>query len=232
MILQGQAVVLLDLQTADPLLKDDPEVGLTVTRGLPTGNPDFTGQGSFNVDHSLPPSTVYGKLAAGSFASNDPVTTVHPVSLSLYLPMVAVANLLPVTLHGAHVQLTRTSGVITGELHGSITESDINNIVIPAMSRSFTTSLTIDQPGHSVSGNWIESRFDTGGCTNPDGTMAAAGDLKIDVCEVAQQPLITILRTADVRIYDDQGNYAPNPSMARKDSFSFGVGFTAVGATF
>src|SRR4029077_620813 len=77
----------------------------------------------------------------------------------------------------------------------------------------------------------IQSIFDTGMCANPNGSMAAAGDFVIDICEVASNQIIMNVLSPDVQIFSADGaTYMPNSKNTMKDSLSLGLGFTAVQA--
>jgi hypothetical protein len=88
----------------------------------------------------------------------------------------------------------------------------------------------------------VRQLFDTGGtpdptcagmtCRNSDGTCAAKNDAKIDYCEVATSPIIKNLLPPDIQLTDGMGHYMPNPANTTRDSWSVGLGFGAVAATF
>ncbi|MES1175804.1 MAG: hypothetical protein ABUL62_15895 [Myxococcales bacterium] len=42
--------------------------------------------------------------------------------------------------------------------------------------------------------------------------------------------MLTSLFASDVKLFDAQGKYAPNPTSLTKDALSVGIGFTAVKA--
>jgi hypothetical protein len=85
-------------------------------------------------------------------------------------------------------------------------------------------------PGWS-SAQQMAAIFDIGGCTNPDGSTAQAGDGVIDVCELVTNPIVRALFAPDVLLHDSAGHYAPGTGTP-KDSVSLGVGFTATAASF
>ncbi len=114
---------------------------------------------------------------------------------------------------------------LDGQIQGSIKSSDIQSQVIPALAANLTEQVQADP--NSSSAQQIEATFDVGGCGN-----AQANDQRIDPCELAGNAIIQQVFAPDVQIYDANGNYAPNPSGAKKDSWSFGIAFTAVKATF
>jgi hypothetical protein len=236
-VTQGQTIYLISVQTADPMLMNDDTVGVDYFPGLTHVNPDFSGNGSFTVDGKKPNAKLFGRLVNSAFSSNDPVTTTHPVTMTLNLALFPGGMPVAFPLNGAHIQFTTGTdagsgapGLLKGQINGSIKNSDVQNNVIPAIADVLNQEIVIDP--NSQQAMQILQIFDFGGCTNPDGTMAMAGDGKIDICEVATNPIVMNILAPDVQIFDQNGNYAPNPKNANKDSLSVGLGFTAVGATF
>ena len=138
---------------------------------------------------------------------------------------------MPFELNGVHVQLTASAkGLMTGQLNGSMKNSYVQSTLIPAIAQSLTAQVQADPS--SAQSRQVESIFDTGGCTNPDGSQARASDFTISTCEVAQNSVIQNLLAPDVQIYDSQGRYAPNPANTTRDSLSVGFAFTAVPARY
>lgn len=112
-----------------------------------------------------------------------------------------------------------------GRLSGSVSGSTVINQLIPNLASIFTLYIKTN-PG-SESSRTIQSLFDTGGCTNPDGTTAVKGDGTVGPCELSQSPLIKALFAPDVQLRDASGKFRPVPGEAQRDSLSLGVGFTA-----
>ncbi len=248
---EGTVSVILSLQTQDATLKTDDQVGLTfylgkTFNGMPrrddagnavpdggyVGGPDFSGMGMFTVDNSQAAVTFYGKLMGGKFDSNNPITTKHPVSVTLKIALIAGAPAIPLTLNGGHVTFTTGTdvasgkpGLLDGRLQGSIKKSDVDTIIIPAVASLLTMRAQADP--NSQTTKQILSIFDTGGCGS-----AKAMDGKIDTCEVANNSIIMAVLAPDVQIFDANGMYAPNSKNTTKDSLSIAIGFTAVQGTF
>lgn len=259
-VASGGVVLLVNVQTTD-LAKSD-AVGATVYIGQKleetctgdadagtedcTGGPDFSGMGSFAVDSSQAPAAFYGKLAGNKFASNSPITTTHPVTITLKIPLVEGGDPLPLIINGARLSFTTgtddasgKAGLLDGQINGSVKNSDIQQQVIPAVVSLLNNMIDKDPEGSTA--KQVLSIFDTGNCTNADNSMATAGDGKIDVCEVSTNSLIGNVLSPDVKIYNDKGDYAPYNKKCKAqpkdatdvqcDSMSLGVGFTAVAAT-
>jgi len=243
----GTVVLLISVQATNLMTADN--VGVTVYLGQKQMMPDFmSGMGMFTVDGSEMPGHFFGKISSGKMLSNNPVTTTHPVTLTLKLPLIAGADALSLNVNGAHIQFnvgtdsaSGKPGLLNGQLHGSIKNADVQNSIIPAVAQLLSKNVSVccmaggadggagDGGGCTAGDKQILQIFDTGGCMNPDGTMAVAMDCKIDVCEVATNMIIMNVLAPDVQIFASDGTtYMPNPKNTMKDSLSLGLGFTAV----
>ena len=112
-----------------------------------------------------------------------------------------------------------------GRLTGSLADSSVLTSLVPSLAAAFT--LVISTNPDSQIALSIKALSDTGGCVNPDGTTAAAGNGRIDPCELTQSPLIRSLLAPDIQLRDAAGHYHPVPSGPQRDSLSLGFGFTA-----
>ncbi len=241
----GDVVLLVSLQTKS--MDTANNVGVTLYIGKSQMMPDFmSGMGMFTVDSAASGSgfAFFGNMNAKKFTSNNPVTTTHPVKMTLKLPLIQGGDPLNLTVNGAHIKFTTGSdaasgkdGLINGELHGSIKNADIQGSIVPAVAMLLSdrvkncTGMPPDGGMCSSGDMQILQIFDTGGCMNTDGTMAKANDGKIDVCEVATNMIIMNVLAPDVQIFDSAGNYAPNAKNTMKDSLSLGLSFTAVASS-
>jgi hypothetical protein len=229
-ITRGATLELIGVQTAD--LQNSTMAGAALQPAQSMAAPDFSGKGMFTVDAAQPAAQLFGRLSGGALRTNDPITTAHPVSTVVRVELAVGVDPVALKLNGAHVQATVSStGLTQGELHGSVLKADFDNAMIPATAKLLT--LQVQANPLSTTTFLVESIFDIGGCTNPDGSPAMAGDQRIDPCEVAQNAQIQSLFAPDVQIFSADGTtYAPNPQNAHKDSVSMGLGFTAVPASF
>jgi|SRR5579871_3081425 len=229
-IMAGNGLELLSVTSGDPLLVTDSAAEVTLYVALPANPPDFTGKGKFQIDHTAAKGTLTGPIATGSFESLDPMTLTQPPTISLRIPLYTnTVVTLPVV--GARVGFTPSPDMLAaGQLNGAVKETDIQNILIPALAQTFT--MIAQKMPCDANCMQVQMSFDKGGCQNPDGSMAVAGDMKIDICEVAQSPLVQALLGPDVQLFDDMGNWHPNPANTNKDSLSLGVAFTGVPANF
>ncbi len=242
----GDLIILIDEKSSDATFQADACAGADIQLGLAHATPDYTGAGTFTVDTASPEGSFLGKIVAGKFASNSPLTTTHPVTTDIRVPLVSNAAPVDLTISGAQLVFTRDStGKLTGgEIHGSIKSTDVQNKIIPNVATLLTNKATTDPAGNMQ----IISLFDTGGapdpscasggCKNPtsvgdrQGMCAVAADSIIDTCEVSTNSLIKSVLGPDVKMYDDSGNYKPSTAKKGLDSLSIGLGFSAVPAKF
>ena len=229
-ITRGATLELIGVQTAD--LQNSSMAGAALQPAKSMAAPDLSGKGMFTVDSAQPAAQLFGRLSVGVLRTNDPATTTHPVSTVVRFELAVGVDPIALKLNGAHVQGTLSStGLTQGELHGSALKADFDSAMIPATAKLLT--LQVQTNPLSTTTFLVESIFDIGGCTNPDGSPAMAGDNRIDPCEVAQNAQIQSLFAPDVQIFAADGTtYAPNPQNAHKDSVSVGLGFTAIPASF
>jgi hypothetical protein len=246
-ITRGGLVVLFDESSSDATFTTDRCAKASITMGAPTTTaPDFSGGGSFSKASGAPEPDLFGPIEAGRFDSNDPSKATHPTEVQLKLPLIsgigsAGLTSLPLHLTAAHLQFTNSAGgLMDGQIHGAVRADEIQNAVIPNVATFF--QIVID---NTSNGAILLTQFDTGGaadatcagtgggCKNPDGTCANQGDGKIDACEVSTNFLIASLLEPDVQLFAaDKTTYRPDPGNEAPDSLSFGIGFTAVNASF
>jgi hypothetical protein len=250
----GALIILATENSTDPAFQSDSCAGVQIQLGsLPSGvmMPDFSGNGSFTASGKK--SDVFaGPINAGKFNSAPPATTTSPVSVEIALPLVAGAPAVDLKIIGGHITFTNSGGMIKGELHGAIKESDVQGSIIPNVAALLTTRVMAykdpNDPNKDVD-KQIAGLFDKGGKPDPKcpavppattGTCwnaatnkcAAAGDFIVDACEVATSNLIQNVLSPDVAMFDSAGNYKPDPNNPNKDSLSLGLGFTMVKAKF
>lgn len=218
--IDGDALALFSLGSHDPNLIDDPAAFVSVHVAKAMRQPDLTGAGTFAIDGSAPGGVLGGGLFAGTFVGADPTRTggVDPTA-SFRVALVSTA---PVTLPlvGARITFTTSaSGLTKGQLNGAIRWSDMQKIFIPALAANLTR-IEQDANGCGADCMNVKTLFDVlpkDGMVSPD--------------EVTGSFLSNILQP-DEQLFDAKGNWSPNPLNQAPDSFSFGVGFTAVKASF
>jgi hypothetical protein len=188
--------------------------------------PKYDGTDTFMADTSFSGAQFAGRISNGLFSSNSPVTTTHPVTVSLQLPLVAGAAPVQLSIIGAHIQFrTMAGGLMAGQINGAIKSTDVMNTIIPNVAQLLDQRVTANPNGSTE--KQILQIFDIG-C---DGMPQLKGDGHIATCEVADNSIIKNVLNPDVQMFDAQGNYHPNPANTTRDSLSLGLGFTAVKAT-
>jgi hypothetical protein len=235
----GEEIVLLDLEAND--LQSSSCAAAHLQMGAdPAPPPAFDGTDVLTTDPAFPGGAFRGALTGGAFVAESPATTTRPVSMSLELPLFPGVAPVRLDLVGAHLEFVRSGGLVTGgRLHGALRNADVQSVFVPGLAASLN-AVVVANPGGTTA-QQILAIFDTGGtaetacsttCRNLDGSCAVAHDGAISTCEVATNPIIRNVLNPDVQLFDAGGSYRPNPANTTKDSFSVGLGFTAVPATF
>jgi hypothetical protein len=222
-LMDGSLVVLVTLATEQPVLNANQRADLTIVRGIATG-------GGHQIAPGAAPLTLTGQITAGRFTSHAPLIGSVAPTWTLDLPF-GGGRAMPLSIEAPRiscaVSATRLSG---GVLAGSVSAGAVQGDVVPALAGTLTAQIAADPT--SVASRQIAALFDTGGCTNPDGSVAHAGDGVIDVCEVGSNSIIRNVLAPDLQVHDAVGGYAPVPGGTALDSLSLGLGFTAMVATF
>jgi hypothetical protein len=243
-VCKGSVILLVTQTSADATYQQDDGAGALVQVGKPmtgymdtngnmkcdsadTGIPKFDGTDTFTQDTTFAGAQFAGRISNGLYSSNSPVTTTHPVTVSLQLPLVSGATPVQLTIVGAHIQFRETSGkIMSGQINGAIKSSDVMNTIIPNVAMLLNSRVTANPTGSTE--KQILQIFDIG-CT---GMPQLKGDGMIATCEVSDNSIIKNVLNPDVQMFDSAGNYHPNAANTNKDSLSLGLGFTAVKATF
>jgi len=217
----GQYLQLIDLTSA--AFDNDPCVGVRMLTAQAMAGPDFSGGGSFTADSAFLPSSFSGRIGTSQFVSDFGVN----VPVHVQLPFAGV--MVPADLVGARLQFTlspSTGVAVMGQLNGAVKETDVQSKLIPAAATALDQVVTANPT--SPQSMQILQVFDIGCSSN----MSLKNDGNIALCEVAQNSIIQNVLSADVQLFDANGNYHPNPANTNKDSLSVGFGFTAAKATF
>jgi hypothetical protein len=234
----GSDVMLLQVDSSDATFVSDACARSTWANGVPQSSPDFSGNGTFAVDNSLPRAPFYGPIAGGAFASQSPAVAAQPVQYMIQIVLFSGPIFVPVTAGRASFTIS-ASGLMTGRLNGAMRKQDVDGILVPAIAADF--EMQIQANPTSSNSQQLLSLFDNGGtastacgtaCQNPNGSCAVANDQHISVCEVGSNAIIKNVLAPDVDMHDAAGNWAPNPANTDKDSLSVGFAFTAVKASF
>ena len=224
--------------SSDSSFESDGCAHAQLSTGMPTPNPDFTGNGTFSLETAG--GLFEGAISHGQFASVRAATATVPVNLTIKLWIVpGVPVVLPLT--GAEIHYTREAGgqIANGQLNGVVKKTDVDTMVVPAIAVGLNAQIKADPS--SANTNMLLSLFDTGGaadpscgptCKNQNGSCATKGDRVIDSCELGTNGLVMILLQPDVQMFDATGHYHPSAANTDPDSLSFGIAFHAVPAKF
>jgi len=220
-VADGELLEVFDVQATDLVSASDVGVrGFVANDGDVPANPadNFSGSEMFVIEPGTPTdSLLYGDITGGHLSAGGGT---FPLKLLVF----AGTSPILVNLVGARVEANITAtNLSVGRLGGGITEAEIDNIVIPGLAEALNGIVADDCPGGVCppggNGAQILLLFDA----NSDGTITAE--------ELRTNALIMSLLAPDVDLFDSAGNYNPRVDGV-KDSLSFGVGFTAVGAVF
>ncbi|MGZ3425001.1 MAG: hypothetical protein ACXVCV_00060 [Polyangia bacterium] len=238
-ITSGQSLTLLDEQAGDPTFTTATCAVTTMYAGVAMSSPDFSGSGHFMIDPAATVGHFFGPIAAARFTSEPPPANAKVPSLARI--NLALFGATPVDIIGARITYLRgANGSVTGgQLNGAIRQYDVDHSIVPGLAATWSAEVQAN-PSSSTSMQLL-AIFDNGGaadaacggtCKNLDGSCAVAHDNVISDCEVGTAGLIKNLLAPDVQMFDDAGNYHPQPANTKKDSLSIGLAFTAVPATF
>ena len=246
-ITSGRMLLLFDVMASDATFTTSACATVNLSRAQSSAGPMLDGSDALAVDAERGQAILRGSIASSVLDADFVPSNMPRVTLMLPLgPPVAspdggttpsgIAEI-PVTV--VHASFTETgSGLSKGQINGFISAADLRYALVPALAASLTalaTALT------GSTGSQILQSFDTGGtpdpacadaCKDDDGGCSVAGDGIISSCEVATSTSGRNLLVPDVQMLAADGRYAPNPDNAEPDSFSIGLGFTAVRAAF
>jgi hypothetical protein len=183
------------------------------------------------VDPTIPGARVCGWLAGGRFVTQDPLLGGAVATLRVPLSLFPAAPAFISTVRAGQLSFSLSSdgsALSDGVMAGAIDAADIASLGA-GIAEQLTAWCAADP--HSSAVQQILAIFDRGGCTNPDGSVAVAGDGVIDVCELTSNPIIRNVFAPDVGLFDAGGHYAPGGSTP-KSLMSIGLGFSALPATF
>src|SRR5262249_1051431 len=145
----GEAVILADVQAAD-LTMGCSKTTLALAQ-KPMTPPTFDGSDKFSIDTSQSPAVLYGKITGGKVVTTLPKDQKGDQVQKIVLNLPLADGMLPLTIYGAHVQGTLSDkGVMSGEIHGVIRKTDIDNQIIPAVAQLLTDQIHKDPMGSTT----------------------------------------------------------------------------------
>ncbi len=203
----GQIVSLHVVRADDPM--NDPSVSWSITLGLQSQSPpQFDGSDNFTLDSGVPAySPIVGSLANGQFAGG-PGTAKIQISL--------LGQSVDVDLIGVRIEADLSvDGCQNGKLGGGITGEVLRGKLLPAMSDGLNQIIKADQE----LSNTLLQVFDS------DNNGMITGQ------ELENNPLLMIAISPDLDLLDSSGAFNPGHDGA-KESYSIGLGFSCVPASF
>ena len=203
----GQLVSLHVVKADDP--QNDPSVSWSIFLGQNTASaPIFDGTDQFMIDATAPSnSPIIGSLTNGHF-SGGPGTARVRISL--------LGQSVDVDLIGIRIESDLSvAGCANGKLSGGVTVQDFSEKLLPAIAVGLNQVIKIDTTAATV----LLQAFDS----NNDGEITSA--------ELESNPLLMIAISPDLDLLDASGKFNPGQDGV-KDSYSIGLGFTCVPASF
>lgn len=187
-----------------------------------------------------------GQLQGGKLATTPPPMQNAATEQSLAVRLDLGVGALTLVLRGVHVEgtVSQSGGVWrvqNGSLHGVISKTDIDGTIIPAFADLLTQLIHKDTvagvPGDTAKA--IIGLFEQKtGAASIAKCMVAANCCRISpaTCfivpaEVADSSIGGVL-APDVEVLDGSDHWAPKPGGKNYNAMSFGIGFSAVTASF
>ena len=241
LVTRGVAPLLVEVQSSDASFTLDGCPLLTLRNAVATSaNPDFSATPAFTVDAAATSFAITQGLIGErvDHRYESPGFENGAFTLRMFfgdgLHDIPLVN---VSVGG----LVTVDGITSGRLSGSIPASAIEESLGIPLARGVQFFLA--NPPSPFVPPLILDQFDDGGvadptcgtaCRNPDdGTCAAADDQIVSICEVLTDTSIAELLLPDVHVLaDDSVTLAPDAANPAKNAMSFGIGFTAVTATY
>jgi hypothetical protein len=203
----GQLVTLHVVKADDSL--NDPSVSWSLFLGQKTQSaPSFDGSDQFLIDSATPTdSSIVGSLTNGHFTGGPGSARVQVFLLG---------QLVDVDLIGVHLETDLSAqGCTNGKLGGGVTVEEFRSKLLPAIADGLNQ---IIKENKAVA-NTLLPIFDS----DHNGT--------ITIQELENNPLLMIAVSPDLDLLDASGKFNPGQDGV-KDSYSVGLGFTCVPATF
>jgi hypothetical protein len=203
----GQLVSLHVIKADNAL--NDTSVSWSILQGQQTLTaPSFDGSDKFALDSVAPASLpIVGSLTNGHFSGGPGAATVQ---------MVLLGQPLVVDLIGMRLEVdVSAKGCVNGKLGGAVTVEEFSGKVLPPIAEGLNLVIRSDATAATA----ILQAFD------------ADGNGAITSQELENNPLLMIAVSPDVDMLDASGNFNPRQDGVN-DSYSVGMGFTCVPATW
>lgn len=203
----GQLVTLHNVKAND--LLNDPSVSWSILLGQKTPTaPKFDGSDNFTIGPSASANTpLVGSLTNGHF-SGGPGTAVVQIIL--------LGQPVEVDLIGVRLEADLSAkGCTNGKLGGGVTVNDFRSKLLPAIAEGLNQIIKVDKALATPILQALDS--------DHNGT--------ITVQELENNPVLMLAISPDLDLLDSSGKFNPGQDGV-KDSYSLGLGFTCVPATF
>lgn len=202
----GQLVT-LHMVKADNFL-NDPSVSWFVYLGQPAESPGFDSFDKFLLDTKTPlDSPVIGSVTNGHFSGGPG---------SVRVQMFLLGQQIDLDLIGVRLEAdVNQNGCVNGKLGGGMTVEQFRSILLPAIAAGIHQMIEEDHGAASPLLQVFDSNKDN----------------KVTVEELESNPLLMIAISPDLDLLDSSGEFNPGQD-GEKDSYSIGLGFTCVPASF
>lgn len=202
----GQLVT-LHMVKADGFLNDS-SVSWFVYLGQPGESPNFDSSDEFSLDSKTPlNSPVIGSITNGHFVGG---------AESVRLRMFLLGQLVDLELIGLRLEAdVNQNGCVNGKLGGGITAEEFRSKLLQAIADGL---YQIAEENYDKAAPLLQA-FDT----DNDKTITAQ--------ELESNPMLMIALAPDLDLLDSTGEFNPGQD-GEKDSYSMGMGFTCVPASF
>ena len=203
----GQLVSLHVVKADDPL--NDSSVSWSILQGEEAqAAPAFDGSDEFTVDSAAPINApVVGALSAGHFSGGPGAARLRLFLLGQYIELDSIALRLEVDVSAA--------GCANGRLGGGLTAAEFSDKLLPKIADGLNQIVQADPTAAKVLLQALDS--------NNDGT--------ITIQELQTNPVLKLAISPDLDLLDASGTFNPGQD-GREDSYSMGLGFTCVPASF
>ncbi|MDO8752303.1 MAG: hypothetical protein Q7J80_00290 [Anaerolineales bacterium] len=201
-------VVSLHMVKANDLL-NDPSVSWSIFLGQKTQSaPKFDGSDKFNLDSAAPANPpIVGSLTNGRFVGGPGATRIQ---------MFLLGQPVEVGLIGVRLEADfSANGCANGKLGGGVTVDEFRAKILPAIVEGLNLIIKTDK----AVADTLLPLFDS----DSNGTLT--------IQEIEGNPLLMIALSPDLDLLDASGKFSPSQDGV-KDSYSIGLGFTCVPATF
>jgi hypothetical protein len=201
-------VVSLHMVKADDTL-NDPSVSWSIFEGQKTQSaPRFDGSDKFTLDSTAPANApIVGSLTNGHFSGGPGTARIQ---------MFLLGQRVDVNLIGVRLEADLSAkGCANGKLGGGVTVDEFRSKLLPAITDGLNQVVKADKAVATPLLQALDS--------DHNGT--------ITVQELENNPVLMIAFAPDLDLLDASGKFSPGQDGV-KDSYSVGLGFTCVPATF